>query len=53
MQINFKENEMEVWKPDDEQDLHDIPERDMTVWKYFVYTIGYSVAIFLLLELFA
>mgnify|MGYP003626590758 CR=1 FL=1 len=52
-QINFKENEMEVWKPDDEQDLHDIPERDMTVWKYFVYTIGFGVAIFLVLELFA
>ena len=45
--INYKEIVMK------EDKLHDIPERDMTVWKYFVYTIGYSVAIFLLLELFA
>jgi len=51
--INFKENEMEVWKPDDEQDLHDIPERDMTVWKYFGWTALYSIALILVLELFA
>jgi len=44
---------MEVWKPDEEQDLHDISERDMTVWKYFVYAIAFGGAVFLILELFA
>ena len=44
---------MTDWEPDDEQDLHDISERDMTVWQYFVYIVGFGVALFLVLELFA
>jgi hypothetical protein len=51
--INYKEIDMEVWKPDDEEDLHTLSKRDIKVWKYFGWTALYSIALFLVLELFA
>ena len=50
---NYKEIDMSVWEPDDDGDLHNIPERDMTVWQYFAYTIAFGIALFLMLDLFA
>ena len=44
---------MEVWKPDDEEDLHTLSKRDIKVWKYFGWTALYSIALILVLELFA
>ena len=51
--INYKEIDMEVWKPDDEEDLHTLSKRDIKVWKYFGWTALYSIALILVLELFA
>ena len=51
--INSEEIDMEVWKPDDEEDLHTLSKRDIKVWKYFGWTALYSIALILVLELFA
>lgn len=51
--INSEEIDMEVWKPDDEEDLHTLSDRDMKVWGYFIRTLAMGIAIYLTLELFA
>jgi len=45
--INYKEIDMK------ENKLHDISKRDIKVWKYFGWMALYSMALILVLELFA
>ena len=45
--INYKEIVMK------EDKLHDISNRDMKVWGYFIRTLAMGIAIYLTLELFA
>ena len=45
--INYKEIVMK------EDKLHDISDRDMKVWGYFIRTLAMGIAIYLTLELFA
>ena len=43
---------MEVWEPDEEEELHTLSDRDMKVWEYLGIIIATVITAFLVLSLF-